>query len=214
MSSADTATDPFDETLAGSAPRATSSADLDLELAVMVRRARTAARKRPRPWGQRVAMAGAIVALAAGGATAAAATGGWGPWALNPDVIFTYRLPSGAWCEERVGNVQAPGHPDVVAAVVDILRNGDVFARADIEAAIAESREDESWYIGDGSNPTPSGYGTDYYNADDEYRNAVTNAVRVVLIADLEERIPDYADSNLSWEGEGHCPGATFGFDR
>lgn len=115
----------------------------------------------------------------------------------------------------RTGNVMAAyDRPDVVAVAEDILQNGDVFARADIDAAIAEVRADESWYMGDGSNPTPSGYGTDYYNADDEYLMAVNRAVTAVLVADLAKRIPDHTESNLSWEGETHCPGATFGFDR
>ena len=214
MNPVDASVDPFDEAIERSAPHITRGAGLDTEIALMAARARAVARRRPRPWGQRVAIAGAIVALAAGGATAAAATGVWGPWAQNPDVIYTYRLPSGVWCEERIGNVQAYGHPDVVAAVEDILRNGDVFERADIGEAIAELRADESWFIGDGSNPTPSGYGTDYYNADDEYRQAVYRAVRVVLTADLEKRVPDHAESNLSWEGESHCPGADFGFSQ
>lgn len=214
MTPLDPAKDSFEEALERSTPHVTSGAEIDQELALMVARARLAAHRRPRSWGHRVAIVGAIIALAAGGATAAAATGVWSPWAQNPDVIYTYRLPSGAWCEVRRGNVMAYGRPEVEAAIEDILRNGDIFARADIDAAIAELRADESWFIGDGSNPTPSEFGTDYYNADDEYRLAVDRAVAAVLLADLEERFPDAAALEFSWEGEGHCPGATFGYDQ
>jgi hypothetical protein len=209
MTRLDPAADAFDEALDRSAPRATTDAEIDQELTLMVRRARSAARQRPRPWGRRIAVAGAILALAAGGATTAAATGLWSPWAEDPAVIYSYELPSGVWCEVRTGNVMAHGRPDVVAAIEDILENGDVFARADIDAAITESRAAENSYMG-----KPAGHGTDYYNADNEYRMAVDHAVTLVLFADLEKRIPDYAGVSISWEGEANCPGATFGYDQ
>jgi len=75
---------------------------------------------------------------------------------------------------------------DVVMAVEDILRNGDVYARADIAGQLAE--------------PLDSDYAA---NSDEVYRTAVIIAINKVVGGDLNEKVPDWL--TFDWHGDDSC---------
>lgn len=164
-------------------------------------------RRLPRPVAAFAVLAG--VGLAGTGAAAVAATyENWSPWAQDPDIAFTYTLPSGAECEQRLGGVQT-NDPDLKEAVREFFASTDVLAEADIEGEIARSRADESTVQLDDGTIVPGGYGTEYYNADTEYYTAVSLAVGDLLGSALEAQGFAPADSaDLSYLGEAQCPGA------
>lgn len=60
-----------------------------------------------RPTRRAAVLAAAPVLTLGGAGAAAAAVLDWSPWAQQPDVAFTYTLPSGATCAQRLGNVTA-----------------------------------------------------------------------------------------------------------
>ena len=181
----DLPTDPLDELLDGSAPLFPVTPRLQPELAHLAKRARSHA-ARLGSFGRRAAIVGVIGALAAGGTAAAAAAGGWVPSIDDPDVIFEFTLPSGDVCQMAIGDVGAGGRDDVVTAVEDILRNGDVYARADIAGQLAE--------------PLDSDYAA---NSDEVYRTAVIIAINKVVGGDLNEKVPDWL--TFDWHGDDSC---------
>jgi hypothetical protein len=180
----------------------------------MIARSRTDARAAGRlGWlrNPRVAIAGAaaIVLFGGAGAAAAATYDDWAPWAQDPDLAYTYTLPSGAECEQRLGEVYS-GDPELTAAVRDIMRNGDVVARADIDKWIGEIRAGKNTRVLDDGTEVPAGYGTAYYSADQEYDSAMSQAISEVIGDDLRDRgfNEDPGADNLQWSGQGYCPGA------
>ena len=96
--------DPLDEQLDRSAPHApeTDSDSLTTAYRAMAQDARAQVR-RPRRRSHFAISAGLTVVLA-GGATAAAAAGlfSWTGWASDPDITYSFTLPSGRQCEERI----------------------------------------------------------------------------------------------------------------
>ena len=173
------------------------------ELADMIASARdevgAARTRRLRP----VVAIGLATVVALGGAGTAAAVGEWSPWAQHPDIVFTFTMPSGEVCEQRMGNIQG-ADPEAVASLQDYVDRVDVFALADIDAAIAEIRADTNVTVLPDGTEAPAGYGTPYYDADLEYHLAVHRAVNEVLTDELERR--DFPpDAVESWEGEMFC---------
>lgn len=211
---------PLDALLDASRPAtpladAMTGADAGTAVEAARRRARSARPTLLRRGGRPVLAVTAVLALGAVGAGAAAAVAThfeWtAPWADDPDVVFTYTLPSGAVCEERIGGVDG-ADPEVVAAARHFFGSNDVLALADVDAAIQTLR------YGDNSVVLPSGevvdapYGSEHYpwTPDAEYRQAVSRAVGDVFSAELERRgIELGADGAWdSYEGEAQCPGA------
>lgn len=83
---------------------------------------------------------GLAVLLVGGGATAAVATGGfsWLPWAQNPDVAYSFTLPSGRACEERVV-LERTWFGGDWEAFVDSAKNL-VVSSAEVDRTLAEIR--------------------------------------------------------------------------
>ena len=186
------------------APR---SPELERELVRLTARTKSAARSRGRRRSGVVATTGTLVLLFAGGAAAAAATGLWHPWAEEPDGTFQYTLPSGATCEERVGDIHA-GNPDVRSAIQEIFRSTDVVARADVGTFEERLRGDdgavalaERW-IETGS--------TTLTSTDDVLTQMATSrAVIDVVMIELDERgfDPEEPENMISVRGQAICDG-------
>ncbi len=204
--------DPLDDLLAASAPRL---AELDAELRDATIALTVAAEREARPAGvlrrmPRPVVVGVAAALLLGGAGAAAAATAqdWVPWAQTPDAAYTYTLPSGAVCEQRMGHVQSSDE-DVNQAVRDYVARVDLLALADVDAALETLRGGESTQqLPDGSS-APGGDGTDY-SADSEYSDALSLAIGELIRDELERQGFDLDDPdlNLSYEGQAFCPGA------
>jgi hypothetical protein len=135
--------------------------------------------------GHRAAVVAGVAVLAVTGAGAAAAVAQhWAPG--EPVGVFTYPLPSGAVCEERVGDLDA--EPAVVDAAVAFFASHDVLAEADVAGEIARMRADDDLehVLADGS-VVSAVYGTSYYYSPDlEYQLAVTRSVNDLLTAELD----------------------------
>ena len=140
--------------------------------------------------------------------------GNWdAPWADDPTGTFSFTLPSGGVCEQRIGDLQV-ANPEANEMVHDWLNDHTLNEIADIDAAIAATRAEgpQTYQFGglDRRSDLIFGYGTDVYDADYEYVNAMRQATYDGVHAKLlEEGYTDYADYNLSWEGELRCTGDT-----
>lgn len=175
--------EPLDDLLDRSAPatRAATPADL-AAMATLARREVGSRRRRPR-----VALGVGIAAVLVGGAGIAAANDlVWSDWVKEPVGSYSFTLPSGATCTSQHGDVEA-ADPAVAAAVEEFYR-GDVMARADVDAALAELRS-EPWIaeLEDGSTEVLEP-GSPHFSYDDEYKFAVRNAVGAAVVAHLAER--------------------------
>ncbi|WP_166880088.1 hypothetical protein [Salinibacterium sp. ZJ450] len=158
----------------------------------------------------RLAVAGVAAVLVLGGAGAAAAAtfAGWSPWAQTPDAVYTYTLPSGAVCENRLGDVRGQD-PAITEAIRTFVGGVDILAVADIDAALELMREQGTTQHLENGTEEPGGYGTVHYNADVEYNLAVNQAVSAVITNELLRQGFDLeTDTGLSYAGESHCPGA------
>lgn len=154
----------------------------------------------------------ALGAVGAGAAAAVATHFEWtAPWAEDPDVVFTYALPSGAVCEERIGGVDGTD-PEVREAARDFFRSNDVLALADVDAALDSLRHDDNSVVLPSGEVVDAPYGSEHYpwTPDSEYRMAVSRAVGEVFAAELERRGVELGADGAydSYEGESQCPGA------
>lgn len=191
--------------LASPATQITPAVEDELaSLTIATRRvARPVARKRA--W--RLSLTAGIPAVAVFGIGAAAmATGLWAPWAQTPDGTFTYTLPSGVSCEQRVGDLHSE-NPDIQRAVQEIFATTDVVAESDIAARnewlLAEDSAIEYAQATVESSGSP-GYGT---IEDVIYGMAVRTAVLETVDQKLVERgfqVSDERDS-LSLRGQSLC---------
>lgn len=160
---------------------------------------------RKRAW-QFSLTAGLPVLLVFGVGAAAAATGLWVPWAQTPDGSFTYTLPSGVSCEQRVGNLRVD-NPDIQRAVQEIFAEMDVVAQSDVaarnERLLAEDSALEYAQATVYSDGSP-GYST---IADVIYGMAVSAAVLETLDEELIARGFDMSDERnmISVEGQVLC---------
>lgn len=151
------------------APR-TARLEADLAGLVAVSRARTRAPRAP----HRLAWTVALGILFTGGAAAAAAAGaGWAPWAADPDVAFTYSLPSGLVCEQRIGVLDG-GDPAARSAIRDIVVEVDVVGVADVDSRESELRDD----------PTFMAYAEQAVESERAERRTVDDVVREAAIGD------------------------------
>lgn len=194
-----------------------STTDITPVVATEIEHLRTASRSHARRvthrrWFRPVAagLAGAIVL--GGAATAAAATGVWtNPWAHNPATSFTFTLPSGAVCEQRIGNVSGlePDQVDRIESVFAGMDIGALLSPAAISAVVAERRaQGPGVFVNDDGTTEDSGYGTRHYSQDEEYWTAVWDIV--VTAFDKEAALAGISTegTDLTFSGEAHCPGA------
>lgn len=202
-------TDNLDELLDNSRPRTTPiTPGITQELQRL--RAATAAIARRR-WARPVVAGLAATILISGGAAAAAATGTWTlPWAENDALAtFSYTLPSGIECEQRVGGVTGTV-PAVIEATENFYRTTDIQALLTPDAitdAIENQRSGEPIHILEDGTTVPGGYGTDYYNADQEYMTAVINIVFTAMDDELARQGLTGVDRDASLQSEPSCPG-------
>ncbi len=203
--------DRLDELLSSSAPR-TPLAENATRPALEQMAAAAAAAARPRP-PRRLLAAGIALALGLGGAGVATAAAStlleWQPWAEDPVLAYTYTLPSGAQCEERIGLLETEGEdPDLLTVADEVFRTTDVMSLVDVEATILVMRTEDHRFVNEDGTEEPAGYGTEHYSADHEYASAVSRAVNEVLVDELAARGFDRDDISLGYSGEAHCPGA------
>lgn len=168
---------------------------------------------RRRRWARPVVAGFAAVLLVGGVATAAAAaTGLWTlPWAPNNAVAsFSYTLPSGVRCEQRLGGVTGT-IPNAIAAVEHFYRHADfdaLLSTKAIDATIAHRRSGERIFVNPDGSTERSGFGTKHYSADEEYQDAVWDVVTTAMDADLARQGVGGIDTNLTFQGDLSCPGA------
>lgn len=209
--------DYLDDLLTNAAPRdVVVTAEIEVELARMAiaahtDRGRASTTRRHLSRAATIGIAAVIVVATAGAAAAAVTFGPWTEWAKPPVATTTYTVPSGATCERRFGSI-AGEDPEMRAAVEDILASPDVFDKIDIDAAIRILRADpDMTRTEEDGTRTDTSFGTpDYLTPDDEYDQAFTLALNLVVLAELEKRGlgTDPAQwVGLSFDGETRCTG-------
>lgn len=202
---------PLDALLDASAPPAPLAGSLSpADVMALVEAARAQAQSEPlRRTGRRHALAvtaAVVLGLSGVGAAAAAVTqADWRGWAQDPDVVFTYTLPSGAVCEQRIGGTIGASDETVDEARA-FFREHDVLAMADVEGEIARMRaDDDVREILDDGTEVDASYGTERYKSpDEEYQIAVSRAVGEVFAAELAWQ----GGALDSYSGSAWCPDA------
>ena len=201
----------LDELLARSAPASTPiTAAVKSELVNLRAATGPIREERSRRWRRQIAI-GLAGALLFGGAAAAAASGAWSlPWAESDSLVsFTYTLPSGVECEQRVGGVTGTV-PRVTEATESFYRNTDIQALLTpeaIRAAIERERSGDVIHVLDDGTQVPGGYGTAYYDADREYMTAVWDVVVTAMDDELAREGLAGVDNTASLQSEPNCPG-------
>ena len=159
---------------------------------------------RKRAWRRPLA-AGLMSVLVLGGAAtaAAAATGVWPLWAETPDAVAHFRLPSGAQCEYRLGNVQ--GHdPAAVDLIRDHYRALDTSALlepANVNAMIDQIQAEEAGAVGGDS-------GFQSLSPDAQYRTAIWRLLHEGLDSEIADSGVNADAAELMSEGQLFCPEA------
>lgn len=203
--------DPFTDLLDRSAPRTTEvTPDVAAELLHLriVTESAEAATRTPR-WARPVTVGLVSATLVVGMGAAAAASGMWTlPWAEDNSLAsFSYRLPSGLECEQRVGGVSG-SNPTVVHAVEDFWRTTDIQGLLTDEAiARVLVRHQTAIYVNEDGSTEPAGPGTEHYNADSDYITAVWDVAVTAMDADLERMGLANVDPDLTMQSEPNCPG-------
>lgn len=174
-------------------------------------RASVQAAPHERRWLRPVVAGVASVLLLGGASAAAAATGLWTvPWADEAVASFTFTLPSGAECEQRIGNVTGLA-PNEIAAVENFYRTTDFEALLTddvIAETIVQRRTGDAIYQNADGSTEPGGFGTEHYNADKEYSTAVWDVVVTALDTELALDGIDGIETDLTFQGQLSCPGA------
>lgn len=180
--------------------------ELEHELAALSIATRSRTRVRtPKRIGT-IAAAGGLALLLAGGA-AAAATGVWKPWAETPDGSFTYVLPSGIECEERIGVVDVDA-PDLRAALQSIFQTVDVVAEAEAGVPAWERRLRADGGALDIAQTWVATGRTSLPTVDDVIAQmAYSRAVDEVISSELRERglDPDESRDGMASRGQAVC---------
>jgi hypothetical protein len=98
----------------------------------------------------------------------------------------------------------------VLQVIRDFYRDADYTKLLDddaIAAQIQKIRLDKNTAIDAAGNEVPAGYGTKYYNADEEYKSAVNGILTDAAWTEIESEGLTGVDPNLTWEGIGtDCP--------
>lgn len=178
--------DPLDDLLTRSAPptRAAQPEVLGTMIAEASRTPRPDARAGRR---RRLGIAAGAVAgaLLIGTAGVAVATDGftWAPWLSDPVGEYALTLPSGLECSVRIAHYTAadPAVADEVNRIVeDWWRDADVADEAAVvvPAMIEQIRSAENVVtIAETGETVPGGFGTEWYDADQEYHFAFAQAI-------------------------------------
>lgn len=150
-----------------------------------------------------------VIGIAGAGVGAAALTrSGWAPWLEDPDVMFTYTLPSGATCEQRIGGIEG-ADPVEVAAVRDFFRTHDVMSMVDMDAEIALFRSGTNVHVNEDGFAEPVGPGSaDYPSPDSEYGVVLSQAVGLLVFSELEANGTARDDPGVMLQGQTECPDA------
>jgi len=140
--------DSLDDLLDECAPSQSESLNLRTQFVAMAREARREAAPGRASRGWRVAVGAGLGVLLVGGAGAAVAGGilNWAPWAEDPDISYSFTLPSGVECETRIlidsTPDQAGNGVSTPSAGADEFRSwaqtADLYALADVDARLAE----------------------------------------------------------------------------
>ncbi len=175
--------DTLDDLLDRSAPVTRTA--VDAATTAMILDARAAAS--PSPKRKRTfAIAGALALVLTGTTGVAVATDGftWGPWLQDPLASYSVTLPSGLECDVRIAHYSSVVDPAVAADVNRIVeewwRSTDVAvaAKALTPQMIDQMRAAENTvYIAETGETVPGGYGTEWYDADQEYSFAFDMAI-------------------------------------
>jgi len=146
------------------------------------------------------------VVLVGGGAAAAAEIANWNaPWAGQPDGSLSFQLPSGGTCEQRLGDLHIK-NDEAEESIRSWLAGQPVAEVLDVDAAIARSRaEGPSTHVV-GDQEFTVGYGTENYDADYEYVQAVWRAEMDAITAKLRQE--GFGNLDYSWAAELHCDGS------
>lgn len=198
----------LDDLLTKSAPPLTEASGLgaavhELVDATRVRRVQRRSRRR----GVLLGTTTAGVVLAGSAAAAALTIGGWSaPWASDPDGALQFKLPSGTPCEWRIGNIHATDS-DLADELRSWLDDHTLAEVADIDSTLQSMRGPGwVWQRNDGTE-VAVGYGTEYYDEDAEYVQAVHQAISLAISDKAEEiGLPDGV-GRLGHEGEVKCVG-------
>lgn len=201
--------DELDQVLSRlAAPTTQITPAVEDELASLTIATRRAARPDARKRAWRLSLTAGIPVVAVFGIGAAAmATGLWAPWAQTPDGTFTYTLPSGVTCEQRVGDLHSE-NPDIQRAVQEIYATMDVVADSDVAARYERLHTEDSALeyaqaMVDSNSGLP-GYST---IEDVIYGMAVRTAVNKTVNEELVERGFFQADEqySMSLRGQSLC---------
>lgn len=196
-----------------SSPKTTA---LDTRVEDALVRMNIAAERHPKARIRRRVQQPAMIALATvlvfGGAGAAAAVGGWQwhPWAEDPDAVFSVTYPSGTQCEYRLGAVSG-GTPEAVEAARSFAAQNDLPALADVDRYIADARAQGQWVHDENDVLRPNGPGTELYDADWEYQQALGQAVNALVrqhLADEGIQSVDATGRGVELSMQGDCSGA------
>lgn len=195
--------DPLDDLLARSAP-ATRTADT-AALGTMIAEASLESRTRRR---RRIGVLASSVAalLLVGTAGVAVATDGftWSPWLSDPVGEYAITLPSGLECSVRIAHYTArdAAVADRVNSIVeDWWRNDDIAAQATAltPQMIDQIRGAENTvYVAETGENVPGGFGTEWYDADQEYHFAFAQAIGELERAELAAHGITTADLGLA----------------
>lgn len=184
--------DPLDDLLERSAPRTVAPGKAEVEAMIAAARAQVPAPRRI----PRVALGLGLATLLVGGAGVAAATDGfdWAPWAQDPIAEYPLTLPSGWDCAVRIAHYTSTDGEladSVNHLVEEWWREVDVVGRA---AALTPKMIDHIrasgnvMYNADTGENEPAGYGTTWYDADQEYYSAFAQAISELESAYLGEQ--------------------------
>lgn len=194
----------LDDRLREAAPPLEDVPDLQPAIADLVAATRLARpRRRASRRGVLISTTTAGIVLAGTTAAAALGIGGWTtPWGKDPDGAIEFTLPSGVECEYRIGNLTSTSHTDDLRAWLDDHTLDEV---ADIDAAIKDMRAQDQTYVREDGTEVDVGYGTPYYDADNEYFDAVNRAVNAAIADRAEETGILKEGGSFGHLGELHC---------
>ena len=191
--------------LAASTTQITPAVEDELASLTIATRRAASPDARKRAW--RLSLTAGIPVVAVFGIGAAAmATGLWEPWAQTPDGTYTYTLPSGVICEERVGDLHSE-NPDIQRAVQEIFATTDIVAESDVAARYERLLAEDSTL--EYAQATIEGSSSPGYSTIEDviYGMAVRGAVLYTVDEELVERGFDLSDERnmMSARGQALC---------